>query len=372
MKPAPVIDAPALCRRIVEHIPVGLTVVVKEHAGDNGSFRFILVNPAQHEVARAEVSDWVGKTLRERFPGLVDSQLTDSYNRALATQKTERVAELRYGGDERIPEAVFDVLAVPMDEKTLVVVSQNVSERAVTAAKLGALLYELERSNVELGEYVHAASHDIREPARLILSYCQLLNESYRDSLDARGREWLTFASEGAARLNRLIDDLLRYSTFTRDQKASEVQLDDALDAALADLALSLQSSGAQVTRSPLPIVQADPTQMSQVFQNLISNAIKYSQGSPVIEVRAVRERADWKISVADHGIGIPPDYHQEIFEMFRRLHPRDAYPGTGIGLAICRRIIERHHGQIWVESNPAGGSTFCFTLPAQDTGNRG
>ena len=206
----------------------------------------------------------------------------------------------------------------------------------------------------------------------MIGSYTQLLERRYGDKLDADAREFMGFIVDGATRMKQLIEDLLAYSRVgTRGKELKRIPAQDALDRALVNLRASIESSGAQVTHDALPEVLADDTQLTQMFQNLIGNAIKFKRTDEPIRVRVgVSDGgAEWRFSVSDNGIGIEAQYYQRIFMVFQRLHTRDEYPGTGIGLAICKKVVDRHRGRIWVESAPGKGSTFHFTLPKSQRG---
>ena len=201
----------------------------------------------------------------------------------------------------------------------------------------------------------------------MVSSYTQLLARRYQDQLDGDAREFVGYAVEGATRMQALIGDLLAYSRVqSHEQAFTPVDLNKALDVASKNLAHPIQESGATIRHDTLPTVQADPVQMQQVFQNLISNAVKFrGDRPPEVSVSARKEENEWIVSVSDNGIGLDPSYQERIFVIFQRLHNRSRYPGTGIGLAICKRIVERHGGRIWVESAPGRGSTFFFSIPA-------
>lgn len=226
---------------------------------------------------------------------------------------------------------------------------------------------ELERSNAELEQFANVASHDLQEPLRMVAIFGQLLADRYKGKLDSDADAYLGFLVEGAHRMRSLVDGLL---TFSRVQStAREFQATDSeevLRNALADLTVTIEQSGAEMTHSPLPVVMADSTQLEQLFQNLIGNAVKFSAGgSPRVHISADRVGEQWIFSVRDNGIGIDPRFHDRIFGIFQRLHSRETYPGTGIGLSVCKRIVERHGGRIWVESAEGQGSTFYFSVPA-------
>jgi signal transduction histidine kinase len=225
---------------------------------------------------------------------------------------------------------------------------------------------ELARSNADLERFAYIASHDLQEPLRAIAGYCKLLQNRYQGKLDPSADEFLTHAVDGATRMKALIDGLLSYSRVrTRGSHLESTDCNAVLDEALSNLRLSIEDSSAKVTRNGMPSVLADKTQLVELFQNLIGNAIKYhNQRAPEVHVEAHVNNGEWIFSVRDNGIGIKPNDLENIFDMFQRLHPRDVYPGTGIGLAICKRIVERLGGRIWAESQPGMGSTFYFTIP--------
>jgi light-regulated signal transduction histidine kinase (bacteriophytochrome) len=229
-------------------------------------------------------------------------------------------------------------------------------------------LEDLECSNKELEQFAYVASHDLQEPLRMVSSYVQLLQRRYKGKLDSDADEFIAYAVDGATRMQRLINDLLTYSRVgTRGKEFEKTECSRALGQAMANLSGAIEASGAAVTNGDLPTFKADESQLIQLFQNLIDNAIKFrSKGPPRIQVNASKKEKEWLLSVSDNGIGIDPQYAERIFIIFQRLHERDKYPGTGIGLAICKRIVERHGGRIWVESEPGKGSTFYFTIPSK------
>ena len=243
---------------------------------------------------------------------------------------------------------------------------REVKERELVQLKLTRSLEDLERSNKELEEFAYVASHDLQEPLRKMASFSDLLGKRYRHQLDERADQYLGYIADGAARLQRLINDLLSFSRVGRaDFTLIPVNLEDVLQGTLIDIQPLLNETGTKIHYGPLPILKVNPFHFRQLFQNLISNGIKFhGDHPPLIHISARQESGEWVISVQDNGIGFDPQYAEQIFEVFKRLHTKEAYPGTGIGLAICKKIVERHGGRIWVESEQGRGSTFYFTIP--------
>jgi PAS domain S-box-containing protein len=252
-------------------------------------------------------------------------------------------------------------------EGTLVTAAvRDISVRKKAAVVLLQKVDELNRSNEELGQFAYIASHDLQEPLRMVASYTQLLSRRYKGKLDADADEFIAFAVDGASRMQRLIQDLLAYSRVgTKGKDLLDTSSEDALQQALVNLRGAIEESGAVVTHDLLPTVLADEMQLTQLFQNLVGNAIKYQKpGVPRIHISAARNGGkEWNFSIQDNGLGIDPQYFERIFGMFQRLHKRDEFAGTGIGLAICKKIAERHGSGISVESQPGQGSTFRFAL---------
>lgn len=247
----------------------------------------------------------------------------------------------------------------------------DISERKQMEQKLKQTLAELESSNRELEQFAYVASHDLQEPLRMVGSYVQLIAQRYRGKLDPDADDFIAYAVDGANRMQRMIQDLLAYSRVSTHGKSFQpTDCESVFRQVLDVLKLAIEESGAVVTHDPLPAVFADESQMVQLFQNLVGNAIKFrGEASPTIHVSATERGNEWVFSVRDNGIGIDPKYNERIFVVFQRLHRREEYPGTGIGLAICKKVVERHGGRIWVESEVGKGTTFCFTIPRRTAG---
>lgn len=244
---------------------------------------------------------------------------------------------------------------------------QEVAERKRAEEVLAKKTAELIRSNAELQQFAYVASHDLREPLRMVASYTQLLARRYRGRLDAGAEEFIAYAVDGVNRMQTLIDALLEYSRVgTKDREFEKSDCEVIFNQTLTNLRATIKESSAVITHDPLPVVNADATQLGQLFQNLIGNAIKFrSDQAPRIHISASLNKKDWLFSVRDNGIGIDPQYADRIFVIFQRLHSMGEYPGTGIGLALCKKIVERHEGRIWIESELGKGATFYFTIPA-------
>jgi signal transduction histidine kinase len=289
------------------------------------------------------------------------------------------IAELRSGGGEfysrdlEIEGSIFEQKIVYVPEADLIhIFSSDITQLRQAQDELAAQAEELARSNAQLQEFAYVASHDLKEPLRVISGFAQLLAENYAGKLDKDAYEFIGYMVDGASRMQTLINDLLEYSKVSTQGKPLEpVHSSDALKQAIYNLQVAIRETEAQVTYDDLPRINGDANQLTQLFQNLISNAIKFRRKDerPRIHISASLEEGGdrWVVSVTDNGIGIAPEHRERIFDMFRRIHGRGNYPGTGIGLAVCSKIVERHGGRIWVESEPGKGSTFSFSLPVAE-----
>lgn len=242
----------------------------------------------------------------------------------------------------------------------------EITDLKKTEKELQRYYDELTESNTELARFAYVASHDLKEPLRNISNYSQLLAKRYRGNLDERADQYIEYITLGVGRMYELIDDLLLYSSAGNEKpQLKPVAMSTVVAGAQANVGSSINDRKAVIETGPLPTVVGDPVQLTQLFQNLLSNAVKYCSGqSPHVRITYRETNEDWVFSVADNGIGIAPEYHKKIFDLFQRLHAKEPYSGTGIGLAVCKKIVERHRGKIWVESEMGKGSTFCFSLP--------
>ncbi|MCH8147608.1 MAG: AAA family ATPase [Planctomycetes bacterium] len=262
--------------------------------------------------------------------------------------------------------AQLQELAATLERK----VQQRTEHIESQKKELESLNEELGRSNSDLQQFAYVASHDLQEPLRTVTSFCGLIKEQYGDKLDKEGIEFIEFAVDGATRMKTLIADLLTYSRVgTRSKPFAPTDCQRILDRVLLGLKIAIEESGAKITCDSLPTVMGDETQLAQLFQNLIGNAIKFCKNeTPQIHIGVQQQDQDWCFSVRDNGIGIAEEHQARVFQIFQRLHARDEYSGTGIGLAVCKKTVECHGGRIWVESEPGSGSTFQFTIPIQES----
>jgi PAS domain S-box-containing protein len=271
-------------------------------------------------------------------------------------------------------EFPIEIMLSPLESAEGILITaaiRNISVRKKADVQLVQKVEELNRSNDELQQFASVASHDLQEPLRMVTSYMQLLSKRYKGKLDSDADEFISFAVDGASRMQRLIQDLLVYSRVgTKGEELLDTSSEEALEEALTNLHGAIDESGAVVTHDPLPFVIADEVQLVQLFQNLVGNGIKYQRpGTPRVHVSAVKNGGQkWIFSVRDNGLGIDAQYFEKIFGMFQRLHKREEFAGTGIGLAICKKIAERHGGSISVESQPGHGSTFSFALAESES----
>jgi PAS domain S-box-containing protein len=273
------------------------------------------------------------------------------------------IDQIELGGQRVLLMAQQDITALKKAEEEIIRLNKDLESRVV---QLSALNRELERSNRDLEQFAYVASHDLQEPLRMISSFTQLLEQRYKGKLDKSADEFTEFVVDGANRMQRMINDLLSYSRVSSRGKPFEpVNNEEILAQVQVNLLLLIEENQALLTHESLPEITADASQMLHLFQNLIGNAIKFrGKEPPRVHVFSESREEEWMFGVRDNGIGIAKEYFDRIFVIFQRLHSREEYSGTGIGLAICKKIVERHGGRIWVESEPGKGSTFFFTIP--------
>jgi PAS domain S-box-containing protein len=369
-------------RDLLEAAPDAMVVVNRQGV-------IVLVNTQAEQMFGYGREELLGKpiellvpvALREAHAGHRDKYLADPQRRPMGSRM--QLAALRKDGSG-VPVEI-SLSPVETDDGKLVIaavrdvterlrmeeIRREVDQRRATEAALTLHAAELARSNADLEQFAYVASHDLQEPLRMVANYTQLLAKRYRGRLDQDADEFIGYVVDGAGRMHQLISDLLAYSRVgTRGKALGPIDCESLFVAVLGDLRLAIEQAGAVVTHDPLPTILGDSVQLGQLLQNLLMNAIKFRGAEPPrVHVAAERNGQDWEFSVRDNGIGIAPEHRERIFLIFQRLHTAAEYPGTGIGLAISKRIVERHSGRIWVDSNPGGGTTFYFTLPPVPSG---
>jgi PAS domain S-box-containing protein len=363
-------NSEALYHSLVETLPIN--IVRKDLAG-----RVTFCNRRACETLGQPASALLGKTDFDLFPPHLAEKYVADDRRVCAQRKVFEDIESNVGPDGRT--RWMHVMKAPVTDALGEVIGTlimywDVTQRKEAEESLAKTAADLARSNRDLEQFAYVASHDLQEPLRMIASYTQLLARRYQGRLGADADEFIQFAVDGAMRMQGLINDLLAYSRVgTRGKPPVPTDCEQVMKAVRQNLKIAVEESGAHVTHDPLPRVMADPGQLAQLLQNLISNALKFrGREAPVVHLSATLLRPgeegavgpEWRFSVRDNGLGIEPQYFQRIFEIFQRLHTREEYSGSGIGLAVCKRIVERHGGRIWVDSESGKGSTFHFTLP--------
>ena len=358
-------------RRIIESAPD--TMVISDLNG-----RILLINAETERLFGYSREELVGQAVELLIPERFRGTHPGHRDRYAANPRTRSMGEglQLFGLRKDNTEFPVEISLSPIETPEGTLISSAI--RDITARKeaqealrhreaLERRALELKRSNDDLQQFAYIAAHDLQEPLRMVASYTQLLAKRYKGRLDSDADEFIAYAVDGAHRMQRLIGDLLAYCRVgTTGNDFRETSSEAALEQALLNLQSAIQESGGAVTHDPLPVVIADSIQLVQLFQNLVGNAIKYrSAESPRVHVSAGKNGAmEWIFSIRDNGLGIDPQYFEKIFGMFQRLHGRDEFSGTGIGLTVCKKIAERHGGRMWVESEPGKGSTFYFALP--------
>jgi signal transduction histidine kinase len=378
----PKTDGPAHLQTIFDAVNVGLLLIDEEG----------VVKQVNHTLSR-----WVGRDVAA-CPGVQPGDFVGcihaigdpagcghtSYCAACPIRKTFQSAlhsgqpvhdvevetRLASGGEEvRLWLAVSADPLVLEGKRHAILAMNDITERKRYEAELHQTAEELRRSNQELEQFAYIASHDLQEPLRQVRAFSQRLEDRCRGNLDAKAEQYLTFIIDGATRMTDLIRDLLAYSRVGGHPRRQAASCQEALEVALANLQTSIAEADARITHDDLPKVVAEPTHLVQVFQNLIANAIKFRRPGvmPEVHVGAGQDGANWVLSVKDNGIGMAAKHYDRAFLIFQRLHTREKYPGTGIGLAICKKIVEQYGGRIWIESTVGQGSTFYFSLPEEN-----
>jgi light-regulated signal transduction histidine kinase (bacteriophytochrome) len=326
-------------------------------AAETSPFATMLVSLSTGEIisANAAFSSLGGETVWKNPQSLTDLI-------AVARENGQASAEL----DLAAGGTVLAAARAHLDQDFISILFADISQQKATEAELRQKVEHLSNSNAELEQFAYIASHDLQEPLRMVNGYMQLLKQRYEGNLDKDADEFIGFAVDGATRMQQMINDLLVFSRVqTRGKDIVSTDPNQALQNAIENLEMAIEDAGVDITRTRMPAVLADATQLTMLFQNLLSNAIKFRNTSepPKISITSTGNDASLTVCVEDNGIGIDAQFFEKIFAIFRKLHTRDEYPGTGIGLAVAKRIVARHSGRIWVESTLGGGSRFYFTL---------
>ena len=340
-------------------------------AGFDGFFK--LLNPAWEKVLGSTRAELTAEPYLS-FVHPEDRERTTAEAAKITTGADTVSFENRYRCKDGSYKWLLWVATADLQNQLLYAAARDITDRRNAEEELRQVAAELKRSNEALAQFAYVASHDLHEPLRMVASFVQLIAQRYKGKLDAQGDEYIAYAVDGAKRMQALIHDLLDLSRLqTRANPMRPTDCAAVLQNVETDLQLAVTEAGAVITHDAMPTVLADSTQLAQLFQNLLANALKFRSANPVrIHVGAERKGDLWEFSVRDNGIGIDPKFFGRIFGIFQRLHGRDEFAGTGIGLAVCQQIVERHRGRIWVESQPGKGSTFFFTIPGKNSAKAG
>ncbi|MCU1269162.1 MAG: sensor signal transduction histidine kinase [Acidobacteriaceae bacterium] len=361
-------ESEARYRGLLEAAPDAMVVV-------NQSGDIVLLNVQAEKQFGYSRDELIGQKVKNIIPeGFAERLIADGMRSATDALAQQIGTGIELVGRRKDGSSFpLEIMLSPLESSDGILVTaaiRDITERNESAEHLVKTVRELKRSNDELQQFAYVSSHDLQEPLRMVASYTQMLAKRYKGRLDSDADEFIAFAVDGCNRMQGLIQDLLAYSRAGANGKPlCEVSGEDALQGALTNLRITIEQSRAVVTHDSLPVLRTDETQLTQVFQNLVGNAIKYrSTEAPRVHISATKkDHTEWIFSVRDNGLGIAPQYFERIFILFQRLHGRNEFEGTGIGLAICKKVLERLGGRIWVESQPEKGSTFYFALPERD-----
>jgi PAS domain S-box-containing protein len=332
--------------------------IVLNNDGEPVDYRFIDINPAFEELTGLKKANIVGKLKSDVIPE-DNVDWVNIYGKVALTGES-----IHFDMYSEALKRHYDILSFSPAQNQFAVLFTDITERKKVENELKKTMTHLKRSNYELEQFAYVASHDLKEPLRMITSFLQLLQKRYGNKLGDDADEFIDFAVDGATRMNEMINDLLTYSRLSKDLEFVDVDMNQVLEHVKQNLDVLIHENNAVITSDPLPTVNGDEVQMIQLLQNLIGNSIKYKdENAPEIHISAYKNESEWLFSVEDNGIGIEPEYRDRIFQIFKRLHGVGEYEGTGIGLAISKRIVERHGGKIWVDSECCNGSKFNFII---------
>lgn len=349
-----------ILKRTVDDLSVGVGIFRVEDFDDLKSIRYIFMNKVILYEMRKEKEEVFGKRIIEVAPEAYEHEggllVIETYRNVARDGGSVNLGLVEYSN--HMVSGTYECSVHHLYENYVYVMLRNVTELEQTKN-------ELELKNRELSQFAYTVSHDLKEPLHTVSSAIEMIQESYRGKFDADTEKLFSYVFDATQRMSKLVTDLLDFDRIGKGTGIGEVDFGKLLAAVLEDLSAQIRESGAEITVEKMPVLLGFETELRMLFQNLISNAIKFSQspGPPVIHVSA-KKKGDWEFCVRDNGIGIPTKYSEQIFNVFRRLHSTDEFEGTGIGLANCKKIVDLHGGEIWVESAPGEGSSFYFTIP--------
>lgn len=349
----------------MENAPVGFQMFELVDKNDLGSFTFRATNIECGRQTGMDMKQFIGQSIREAMPDVLNMNVLHLYEEALISKKTVDLGVVEYG-DKKVNLGHYKVEVYHIDNKHVGVIFNNITAQIEAETRLKKKIAEVEENAREMEEITYIASHDLQEPLTTIKSMTEWLRQRYEPDLDEQGKKGVNFVIQSVSRMKVLIMDLMDFSRIGQDVMPNEkIDIRELLEDMISDLASAEGMSEAKVTVGEMPTINGYRTGLRLLFQNLISNSLKFRADNiqPAINIESKETETHWQFSVKDNGIGIEKKYLKEIFSIFQRLHSRDEYEGTGIGLAHCRKVIELHEGKIWVESKVGKGSTFYFTI---------